>query len=95
MSKKSVWRCPSTTSRVALLFMDRRSLAATGLLAWAAALQVHVWYVTSTDEYKSSSIAKSGVADWTFRLPTSLGGRGGSEREGSSDSERDGGSHGA
>ena len=73
--------------RVALR-MDRRSLLATGLLAWAGALQVHVWYVTSTDEYKSSSIAKSGVADWTFRLPTSLGG-------GGSEEGRDGGERGA
>ena len=55
---------------------------------------MHVWYVTSTDEYKSSSIAKSGVADWTFRLPTSLGG-GGSEEGGGAEEGRDGGERGA
>ena len=53
--------------------MDRRSLAATGLLAWAAALQVHVWYVTSTDEYKSSSIAKSGVEGITRTMARTFG----------------------
>ena len=40
--------------------MDKRSMLATGLILWAGALQVHMYYLTSSDEYKKSPIAKAG-----------------------------------
>ena len=52
--------------------MYKRTLAATGLLVWAGALQAHMWYVTSTDEYKQSTISKAGDAtDWSFSFGSS------------------------
>lgn len=52
--------------------MDKRTLAATGLLIWAGALQAHMWYITSSDEYKQSTISKAGDAsDWSFSFGSS------------------------
>jgi hypothetical protein len=52
--------------------MDKRTLAATGLLVWAGALQAHMWYTTSSDAYKTSPIAKAGDStDWSFSFGSS------------------------
>lgn len=52
--------------------MDKRTLVATGLLVWAGALQAHMWYLTSSDEYKRSEISKAG--DDSRSWSVSLGG---------------------
>ena len=57
--------------------MDKRTLAATGLLLWAGALQAHMWSLTSGEEYKNSSIARAGEGtSWTVSLFGSSGKRG-------------------
>ena len=51
--------------------MDKRALAATGLLAWAGALQVHMWYTTSSDADKQSPLSKAAATDWIFSFGSS------------------------
>ena len=67
--------------------MDRRAVAATALLVWAGALQAHMWYVTSTEDFKQSSIAKAGArTDWSVSLPNVFGSSGG---KGAGDADSD------
>lgn len=56
--------------------MDKRALAAAGLLVWAGALQAHMWYLTSSDDFKQSQIAKAGddSRSWSISFGGLFGG---------------------
>lgn len=65
---KRTRRASSALARTFILAMDKRALAATGLLAWAGALQAHMWYMTSSEDYKQSQLAKAGAGSRTWSI---------------------------
>jgi hypothetical protein len=56
--------------------MDKRMYMAGGILVWAGALQVHMWSLTSSDDFKQSQISKAGdeAQSWSVSFSGLFGG---------------------